>query len=87
MTYCVTIPPTGTRSQSMNQLALSLTVITGAESPPEEITVTVLQKGKPEVSLKAASGTNLRNLLTDNDINVYQSVTRWTNCKGKQLCG
>jgi ferredoxin len=20
-------------------------------------------------------------------VNVYQSVTRWTNCKGKQLCG
>lgn len=59
----------------------------GAESPPEDITVTVLQKGKPEITLKAASGTNLRNLLTDNGINVYQSVTRWTNCKGKQLCG
>ena len=45
------------------------------------------QKGKPELSLKAPSGANLRNLLTDNGINVYQSITRWTNCKGKQLCG
>eukprot|EP00904_Undaria_pinnatifida_P001529 jgi/Undpi1/11377/HiC_scaffold_30.g13674.m1 len=59
----------------------------GAEEPPSEITVTVKQKGKPEVSLKAPSGANLRNLLTDNGINVYQSITRWTNCKGKQLCG
>ena len=49
--------------------------------------MTVKQKGKPEVSLKAPSGANLRNLLTDNGINVYQSITRWTNCKGKQLCG
>lgn len=60
---------------------------TGAEEPPAEITVTVKQKGKPELSLKAPSGANLRNLLTDNGINVYQSITRWTNCKGKQLCG
>ncbi|CAN0183519.1 unnamed protein product [Ascophyllum nodosum] len=59
----------------------------GAQEPPEEITVTVQQEGKPVITLKAASGTNLRNLLTDKGINVYQSFTRWTNCKGKQLCG
>ena len=32
-------------------------------------------------------GTNIRELLVDNGINVYRSVTRWTNCKGKQRCG
>lgn len=68
------------------EIAISNTK-TGAEEPPAEITVTVKQKGKPELSLKAPSGANLRNLLTDNGINVYQSITRWTNCKGKQLCG
>lgn len=59
----------------------------GAEAPPPEITVTVKQAGKPELALTAPSGANLRDFLTENDINVYQSVTRWTNCKGKQLCG
>lgn len=57
----------------------------------EKITVTVIQdKGSPNekvVTLQAAPGVNLRQLLVDNNINVYQSVTRWTNCKGKQLCG
>lgn len=34
-----------------------------------------------------SGGTNIRELLVDNGINVYRSVTRWTNCKGKQRCG
>ena len=25
--------------------------------------------------------------LVSRGINVYQSITRWTNCNGKQLCG
>jgi len=57
----------------------------------KDITVTVIQdKGSPNekvVKLQAAPGVNIRQLLVDNNINVYQSVTRWTNCKGKQLCG
>ncbi|CAN0006550.1 unnamed protein product [Scytosiphon promiscuus] len=61
--------------------------VVGAKPPPPEITVTVKQDGKPDVALKALSGANLRDFLTENGINVYQSVTRWTNCKGKQLCG
>lgn len=32
-------------------------------------------------------GANLRDELIARKINVYQSVTRWTNCNGKQLCG
>jgi len=58
---------------------------------PETVTVTVVQnKGAPDettVTLVAKPGVNLRQLLVDNGINVYQSLTRWTNCKGKQLCG
>mmetsp|Transcript_3484 Transcript_3484/g.5343 ORF Transcript_3484/g.5343 Transcript_3484/m.5343 type:complete len:303 (+) Transcript_3484:131-1039(+) len=57
----------------------------------ETITLTVVQnKGsKDEQTRKivAPVGCNVRQVLTDNGINVYQSVTRWTNCKGKQLCG
>eukprot|EP00977_Amphora_coffeiformis_P001185 scaffold244_cov172-Amphora_coffeaeformis.AAC.38 len=60
-------------------------------SEPEIITVTVIEnKGsrKEKVhTLKAPAGVNIRELCVDNGINVYQSVTRWTNCKGKQLCG
>ena len=63
----------------------------GGGQKKEKITVTVIQdKGSDTervVKLDAAPGVNIRQLLVDNNINVYQSVTRWTNCKGKQLCG
>jgi len=62
-----------------------------ASPEPETITVTVIQnKGAPDETVRtltAPSGVNLRELLVQNKINVYQSITRWTNCKGKQLCG
>ena len=54
------------------------------------ITITVVQDKGPNQSIRtieARAGCNVRQVLTDNGINVYQSVTRWTNCKGKQLCG
>eukprot|EP00980_Cylindrotheca_fusiformis_P025853 scaffold14741_cov135-Cylindrotheca_fusiformis.AAC.3 len=66
---------------------------TGGEagSGSDEITVTVIQnkgsKDEKTVKLKAEAGTNIRQLLVDNGVNVYQSLTRFTNCKGKQLCG
>ena len=57
----------------------------------ETITITVVQnKGSKDETIRtidAKKGCNMRQILTDNGINVYQSVTRWTNCKGKQLCG
>jgi ferredoxin len=57
----------------------------------EKVMVTVIQnKGSKDEQtryIEAKTGCNVRQLLTDNGINVYQSVTRWTNCKGKQLCG
>ena len=49
--------------------------------------ITVVQKGKPDIKLEAPGGTNLRRLLVGNGINVYRSITRWTNCSGKQRCG
>lgn len=62
-----------------------------AEGTKETITITaILNKGTKEESTKvitAEKGANLRQTLVDNEINVYQSFTRWTNCKGKQLCG
>ena len=64
----------------------------GTGSVEEEmITITVVQnKGAKDEAIRyieAKAGCNVRQVLTDNDINVYQSLTRWTNCKGKQLCG
>lgn len=57
----------------------------------EEITITVVQnkgaKDEAVRTIQSKAGCNVRQVLTDNGINVYQSVTRWTNCKGKQLCG
>mmetsp|Transcript_25658 Transcript_25658/g.36194 ORF Transcript_25658/g.36194 Transcript_25658/m.36194 type:complete len:301 (-) Transcript_25658:49-951(-) len=58
---------------------------------PTTITITVVQnKGSKDEETRqivAPVGCNVRQVLTDNGVNVYQSVTRWTNCKGKQLCG
>ena len=58
---------------------------------PQIITVTVIEnKGSDKETvhkLTAPAGVNVRQLCVDNGINVYQSVTRWTNCKGRQLCG
>lgn len=62
-----------------------------AKSETDMITVTVIEnKGSVQeklTRLQAPAGVNVRQLLVDNGINVYQSITRWTNCKGKQLCG
>jgi len=64
---------------------------TGSDSSDEiRITVNVKSSGNDNVRqqiIKAKKGDNIRKVLTDNGINVYQSLTRWTNCKGKQLCG
>ena len=54
------------------------------------ITITVIENDGSSKKMKkitAKKGCNVRQTLTDQGINVYQSVTRWTNCKGKQLCG
>jgi ferredoxin len=53
----------------------------------DTITITVIQNNKTTHSIRAEKGANVRQTLVDNGINVYQSLTRWTNCKGKQLCG
>ena len=64
-----------------------------AQLAPATITVTVRShQGSPSdapvrVLREVPTGVNLRDLLVNNGINVYQSFTRWTNCKGKQLCG
>jgi ferredoxin len=62
-----------------------------ASADPDMITITVIQnKGADDEQLHkfvVPAGSNIREVCVDNGINVYQSVTRWTNCKGKQLCG
>jgi ferredoxin len=63
----------------------------GTAADQETVTITVIQnKGSPDETTKiltAPAGANIRQVCVDNDINVYQSFTRWTNCEGKQLCG
>eukprot|EP01035_Chromulina_nebulosa_P034655 gene34655-46517_t len=51
------------------------------------LSVTVVQDGQKDRTLQCPGGTNLRKLLVGNGINVYRSITRWTNCSGKQRCG
>jgi len=62
-----------------------------SEGESDKVKITVIQnKGsKDEVTrvIIADQGANVRQTLVDEGINVYQSLTRWTNCKGKQLCG
>mmetsp|Transcript_11250 Transcript_11250/g.23540 ORF Transcript_11250/g.23540 Transcript_11250/m.23540 type:complete len:155 (+) Transcript_11250:791-1255(+) len=63
----------------------------GSGDDSDYITITVVQnKGSEDETVReitAKRGCNVRQTLVDEGINVYQSVTRWTNCKGKQLCG
>lgn len=69
------------------------TVCTGnaASAEPELITITVIENKGAENeavrTLQVPAGSNIRQVCVDAGINVYQSVTRWTNCKGQQLCG
>jgi ferredoxin len=64
---------------------------TSKSAEPDMITITVIQnKGAADEQVRtlvAPAGSNVRQVCVENGINVYQSVTRWTNCKGKQLCG
>jgi len=68
-------------------------VTTGSAQGEDEdmVTITVIKnKGaedEEELKFRVPAGSNIREVLVNNGINVYQSVTRWTNCKGKQLCG
>ena len=56
------------------------------EKTPETATVTVTEDGKTR-EFVVKTGRSLRDVLIENGINPYQSVARYTNCKGKQLCG
>ncbi|CAN0191911.1 unnamed protein product, partial [Phaeothamnion confervicola] len=65
----------------------ALEELAGAAAAPTTVAVTVRQAGKPDLMLAAPAGANLRDILVGANINVYRSVSRWTNCKGRQLCG
>ena len=62
-------------------------IVLQGTSGPATATITVRQPGKPDQEIAVPYGANLRDELVARNINVYQSVTRWTNCNGKQLCG
>jgi ferredoxin len=61
------------------------------KSSTDTITLTIIQnKGSDTEQIRTLvvpTGSNIREVCVANGINVYQSVTRWTNCSGKQLCG
>ena len=62
--------------------------ITGADTAEKAtVRITVQEPGLADRELVVPYGANLRDELVSRKINVYQSVTRWTNCNGKQLCG
>jgi ferredoxin len=66
---------------------LELQQAVGFEGLPPTVTIRVIQPGQPELTFTAKTGCNLRDELIARKINVYRSLTRWTNCNGKQLCG
>jgi len=63
--------------------------IVGADSAgtPSVVTITLQVPGQPDQRIEVPYGANLRDELVARKINVYQSITRWTNCNGQQLCG
>jgi len=58
-----------------------------ASGTPESVTITLQRPGLPDDQIRVPYGANLRDELVARKINVYQSITRWTNCNGQQLCG
>ena len=62
-------------------------MLTDADAPPQTVTITLQEDGEPDQEIVVPFGANLRDELIARKINVYQSITRWTNCNGKQLCG
>jgi ferredoxin len=61
--------------------------LVGATVDQGPVYVTVQQPGKEDVVFEVPYGANLRDELISRGINVYQSINRWTNCNGKELCG
>ena len=55
------------------------------------VTITVIENSgtstETKSKIRVEPGSNLRQSLSDNGYDVYQSITRFTNCRGKQLCG
>jgi len=59
----------------------------GPDAGPATCTITLKQPGQSDMQLVVPYGANLRDELIARKINCYQSLTRWTNCNGQQLCG
>ena len=62
-------------------------LLQASSDAPATVSVLVQQEGRDDIELTLPYGCNLRDELIARKINPYQSVTRWTNCNGKQLCG
>jgi len=62
-------------------------IVVANDAGPATATITVQEPGEADVELVVPYGANLRDELISRKINCYQSITRWTNCNGQQLCG
>ena len=62
-------------------------LLQASSDAPATVSVLVQQEGRDDIELTLPYGCNLRDELIARKINPYQSVTRWTNCNGKQLGG
>lgn len=68
------------------QFAVPCTPPADGRAPPARMCTPRRAMLTPTPTL-CADGANLRDELIARKINCYQSITRWTNCNGKQLCG
>jgi len=59
----------------------------GSSSASDDITVTATDPDGKTLAIRAKKGDNLRKILLDEGLNVYQNVARVVNCRGKQRCG
>mmetsp|Transcript_19194 Transcript_19194/g.24907 ORF Transcript_19194/g.24907 Transcript_19194/m.24907 type:complete len:290 (+) Transcript_19194:19-888(+) len=66
-----------------------LLTVAGIEQTPisQELTVTVLDNDRVIARLPAQRGANLRDVLVQAGIDLYQGSSAYLNCRGKQLCG
>jgi ferredoxin len=84
-------PSTSLLNNSRKNTTAAASTPSSSSSSSSLITVSVVENKGSNIeklhTFTAPPGVNVRKLCVDHGINVYQSVSRWTNCKGKQLCG
>ncbi|KAJ1458691.1 hypothetical protein M885DRAFT_512454 [Pelagophyceae sp. CCMP2097] len=70
----------GSRDELLGELGVAL-------PSSADATISVFEDGVLKVKISAKKGSNLRDAIVAEGIDVYQGTTKWTNCNGKQMCG